>query len=129
MTRLNAYIGKTTDMVSAFFLLLAVILAGGYAPSTAQSAAAQTSQTAPTDLGAGGHRSVPFISKQHLLASEAEDDKATSFGDGKAKAFVPARGFELAASPAAVDDEPQAAPRLASVAASPYEARAPPATS
>lgn len=130
MTRLNAHIGKTTDMLSAFFVLLAVMLAGGYGPSAAQPVpAAQTSQSSPTDAGAGGHRSVPFVSKQQILASEAEDDKATSWGDGKAKAFLPVQDFELAAFPSGADNEPQAAVRLASAATSSYEARAPPVQS
>jgi len=129
MTRLNVYIGKTTDTVSAFFLLLAVMLAGGYGPLAAQPVPAQASQSSPTDLGAGGHRSLPFVSKQQLLASEAEDEKATSWGDGKPKVFLPSQGAGLAPFAVAIDDEPQEALRLSSVAASPYEARAPPAKS
>lgn len=130
MTRLNAHIGKTTDMLSAFFLLLAVMLAGGYGPSPASvGPAPATSQSSPTDAGAGGHRSVPFISKQQLLASEAEDDKATSWGDGKAKVFLPSRGFELVVRLVVTDHAPQTAMPVVAIAASPYQARAPPAQS
>ena len=129
MTRLNAHIGRTTDLLSAFFVLLAVMLAGGYGPSTALSGSAPaTSQSSPTDAGAGGHRSVPFISKQQLLASEAEDDKGTSWGDSP-KALAPAQGLELAAFSAGDHYAPQATVRFASLAASPYQARAPPAKS
>jgi hypothetical protein len=129
MTRLNAHIGKTTDMLSAFFLLLAVILAGSYGPLTAQPAPAQTSQSSPTDLGAGGHRSVPFVSKQQMLAGEARDLKAAPLDDGKPKAFLAAKGLEFAAVAAGAVQAPQAPTFVASIAASPYEARAPPAKS
>ena len=129
MTRLNAHIGKTTDMLSAFFVLLAVMLAGGYGPSTAPAGPTPaTSQSSPADAGTGGHRSVPFISKQQLLASEAEEDKTTAWGDSP-KALLPAQGFELANFPAGDDYAPQATVRFASLAASPYQARAPPAQS
>jgi hypothetical protein len=128
MTRFNAHLGKTTDMLSAFFLLLVVMLAGGYGPSTA-SAHAQTSQSSPTDLGAGGHRSVPFVSKQQMLAGEARDLKAAPLDDGKPKAFLAAKGLELEAVSAGAVQAQQAPAFNASVTASPYEARAPPAQS
>jgi hypothetical protein len=130
MTRLNTYLGRTTDMLSAFFLLLAVMLAGGYGPLTAQVAPAETgSQSSPTDLGAGGHRSVPFVSKQQMLAGEARDLKAATLDDGKPKAFVTAKSLELISVAAGAAQAPQTTDSGASVAASPYEARAPPARS
>ena len=130
MTRLNAYIGRTADTLSALFLLLAVMLAGGYGPLTAQVASAQAaSPSSPTDIGAGGHRSVPFISKQQLLASEVEDDKAAPHGDGKPKAFLPSQDLELGAFPVTSRRASQAFSSVAAIAASPYEARAPPAIS
>ena len=130
MTRLNAYLGRTTDTLSAFFLLFAVMLAGGYGPLTAEVASAPAaSQSSPTDLGAGGHRPVPFVSKQQMLAGEARDLKATSWDDGKPKAFLAAKAFELTAVPAGTNHAPQATAFFAAIAASPYEARAPPAIS
>jgi hypothetical protein len=129
VTRPNAYLGRTADTLSALFLLLAVMLAGGYGPLTAQVAPAPASLSLPTDIGAGGHRSVPFISKQQLLASEAEDDKASPHGDGKPKAFLPSQGLELGAFPVTAHHASQAFSCVAAIAASPYEARAPPAKS
>jgi len=130
MTRLNAHLGRTTDMLSAFFLLLAVMLAGGYGPPAQQiTSAPATSQSAPTDLGAGGRRHIPFVSKQQMLAGEARDLKAASWDGGKPKAFVPAKGFELADIAAGADQARPAAVSTASIAASPFDARAPPVQS
>lgn len=116
-------------MLSAFLLLLAVVFAGGYGPSTPQSASTGPSQSSRTDLGAGGHRSVPVVSTQQLLAAEAEDDEASPPHGGKSKAFLPAEEFERARFSFAADDAPEAIERLPSIAVSPYEARAPPARS
>ena len=117
-------------MLSAFFLLLAVMLAGGYGPAAQQvGSAPATSQSAPTDLGAGGHRRVPFASKQQMLAGEARDLKAASWDGGKSKAFVPAKGFELADVAAGADQALPVAVSVVSIAASPFDARAPPAGS
>lgn len=125
MTRLDAYKGRAADMLSALFLLFAVLLAGGYGPQTVQAANPAISQS-PTDIGAGGHRSVPFISKQQLLASETRDAEAAPWDDGKPKAFLPAEAFELAASFAHAGRGQQATAFFAAIAAAPYEARAPP---
>jgi hypothetical protein len=130
MKRLNAHLGRTTDMLSAFFVLLAVMLAGGYGPATAQvGPAPATSQSSPTDLGSGSHRPVPFVSKQQLLAGEARDLKATSWDDGKPKAFLTAQGLDLANIATGTDYARPTAASVASIAAAPYEARAPPARS
>jgi hypothetical protein len=128
MTRLNAYIGRTTDTLSAFFLLFAVMLAGGYAQPTAQVASAPA-QSSPTDVGTGNHRPVPFVSKQQLLIGEAKDFGTASGDDGKSKAFLPAKDFELSTVAAKADHTSQAVVFFAAIAASPYEARAPPAIS
>lgn len=116
-------------MLSAFFLLLAVMLAGGYAPPTAQAASLALPHSAPTDVGSRNHRPVPFLSKQQMLAGEARDLKAASWDDGKPKAFMPVQGFDFADIAAAADQAPPVAAPAASIAASPYEARAPPARS
>ena len=129
MSRLNAYLGKTTDALSAFLLLLAVMLAGGYAPSAAQGTAVPATSEAPTDAGTGGQRSTPFISKQHQLASEARDDNASSGEDGKAKVFLPSKGFDLGASTTGLGPAPEALAVAPSIAASPFDARGPPARS
>lgn len=124
----NAYKGRAVDTLSALFLLLAVLLAGGYGPQTVQASAPATSQS-PSDLGTGGHRSVPFISKQQLLASETRDAKVAPWDDGKPKTFLATKGLDLAAPFNGVGNTPQPAAFFASIAASPYEARAPPVRS
>jgi len=130
MTRLNAYPGRTADTLSALFLLLAVMLAGGYGPLTAQVASAPAAlPSSPIDIGAGGHRSVPFLAKQQMLAGEARDLKAAPLDDGKPKAFLLAKCLELTAVAGAAGRAPQAAAFVVAIAASPYEARAPPAIS
>ena len=130
MTRLNAYLGRTADTLTALFLLLAVMLAGGYGPLTAQVASAPAaSPSSPTDIGAGGHRPVPFLAKQQMLAGEARDLKAAPWDDGKPKAFLPSGDPELQAPAAGANHAPLAAAFVASTAAPPYEARAPPAIS
>lgn len=116
-------------MLSALFLLLAVLLAGGYGPQTVQAGSAPATSQSPTDLGAGGHRSVPFISKQQLLASETRDSKAAPWDDGKPKAFLVVKGLELATPSAGIDLAHQPAIFVAVVSASPFDARAPPAIS
>ncbi len=130
MTRLNAYLGRTADTLSALFLLLAVMLAGGSGPLTAQVASAQAaSPSSPTDIGAGRHRSVPFLAKQQMLAGEARDLKAAPLDDGKPKASLLAKCLELTAVAGGASHAPQAAALVVAIAASPYEARAPPAIS
>lgn len=127
MTRLNAYLGRSTDALSAFLLLLAVMLAGGYAPSAAQGTGVPP--PSPTDAGTGSHRSAPFISKQQQLASEARDDTASSGQDGKSKAFLPPKGFDFAALTADLGPALQILAVAPAIAASPFDARAPPAKS
>lgn len=127
MTRLNAYKGKATDMLSAFLLLLAVLLAGGTGPLQAPVGPAPPQSSA--DAGTGSHRSAPVVSKQQLLASEARDLKAAPWDDGKPKAFLRARGLDLAAPLAGPGAAPQDGSLLASASASGFDARAPPAKS
>ena len=129
MTRLNAYWGRTTDLLSAFFLLLALLLAGGYGPLTAQVTAVPPASQSPTDAGTGGHRSAPAITKQQLLAGETRDIKTAPWDDGKPKAFLPSGGLELQAPAAGANQAPMAAAFVAPTAGSPYDARAPPAKS
>ena len=129
MTRLDTYWGRTTDLLSAFFLLLALLLAGGYGPLTAQVTAVPPASQSPTDAGTGGHRSAPVITKQQLLAGETRDIKTAPWDDGKPKAFLPSGDPELQAPAAGANHAPLAAAFVASTAAPPYEARAPPAIS
>lgn len=117
-------------MLSAFFLLLAVMLAGGSGPSTAQvGQASAPSQSSPIDVGNGGRRPVPVVSKQQLYVGEASESNSSSGDDGKSKVFLPAKGLELQAVAAGLDHAPQAVVLAASFAASPFDARAPPAKS
>lgn len=125
MTRLDAYRGRVADTLSALFLLLAVLLAGGYGPQAVQAAPAQS----PTDLGTGGHRSAPFISKQQLLVSETRDTKVAPWDDGKPKTFLASALFELPAPSARGSHAPRIAATFASPPASPFDARAPPVRS
>jgi len=125
MTRLNAYLGRTADALSAFVLLLAVMLAGGSGPLTAPAVPA-TSQP-QSDTGIGGGRSVPIVSKQQLLVSEARDE-ATPSGDD-VKAFLPPNALALAAPVAGPDPAPRLLAALPAIAASDFDARAPPAIS
>ncbi|MEP9388223.1 hypothetical protein [Mesorhizobium sp. KR9-304] len=129
MTRLNAFWGRTTDTLSALLLLLAVILAGGYGPLTAQATAVPVASQSPTDAGTGGHRSTPVIAKQQLLASEIRDKKAAPWDDGKPKAFLPSGVLELPAPTKAAGSAAQAFASAPSTAASDFDARAPPAIS
>lgn len=115
------------DALSALFLLLAILLAGGYGPQTVQAASAPLQS--PTDLGTGGHRSAPFISKQQLLASETRDTKVAPWDDGKPKTFLASARFELPAPLAGTGHAPQVAATSASPPASPFDARAPPVQS
>ena len=129
MTRLNAYLRRTTDTLSAFFLLLAVMLAGGYGPLTAQGTPVPAASQSPTDAGTGGHRSAPVTAKQQLLAVEARDAKATPRDDSKPKAFLPSNGFDPAAPNAGVGYAVQIVAFAPPIVASGFDARAPPAKS
>ncbi len=130
MTRLNAYIGRTTDTLSAFFLLFAVMLAGGYAQPTAQVASAPASNPRRPMSALATTAPSPSSPSSNLLIGEAKDFGTASGDDGKPKAFLPAKDFELSTVAAKADHTSQAvAFFVAAIAASPYEARAPPAIS
>jgi hypothetical protein len=129
VTGLKAYKGRVADILSALFLLFAILLTGGYAPQTVQSASVPATSQSPADLGAGSHRSVPIISKQQFFASETRDAKAAPWDDGKPKTFLPAKAFELADLSAGIDHATRSVAIVASIAASPYDARAPPVRS
>lgn len=129
VTRQATYRERATDWLSALFLLLAMALAGGHGPLSAPAQAQPANAQSGTAAGDVGRRSVPVISKQQLFASESEDDKAAAWHDGTPKAALPGREFELAAVPAGIVRAEQAAEFLVSAAASPFEARGPPARS
>ena len=129
MTRLNAFMGKTTDMLSAAFLLLALLVAGGHGQPPAQSDALAAAQSAAPAANNGGHRPAPVISNPELFASEAKDAPAATWDDGKAKAFLVPDAIEFAAFVAAVGHSAQSAAQVAAIAASDFDARAPPAIS
>jgi len=109
-------------MLSALFLLLAIML-GGQWPLAPQAAAAPQSST---DLGSTGHRSKPFVTKQQFLVAEARDAKATPWDDGKGKALPQAAGVELAPAPANLVCDTQLAGITPRAASSGFQARAPP---
>ena len=130
MTRIDAYLGKTTDVLSALFLLLVLVLSGGIGPSLPQGAAVAASTTrAPVDAEPAGHRSTPLISKQQQLVSDAGDDLPSMGKGGKTKTLLPAGGWDL--------HRPLSGPGAAgylvavadSVLSSPFDARGPPAQS
>lgn len=129
MKRLNAHSGKTTDILSALFLLFALLLAGGQAPLTAKAGGVPATSPSPTDFGAGGHRSAPFISKQQFYAAEARDTKAAPWDDGKSKAFLPSKSLELATVSAGQPDGTRPVAIFPRIAPSGFDARAPPVRS
>ncbi len=125
--RPGIYRQKATDMLSAFFLLLAVLLAGGYGPLTAQAPlVADASKPSPTRLGTGSHRSAPGISKQQHLLSEVKDAKASAWDDGKPKHYLAAQGVEVPQPSGGDEHAHKATFSKVAVSASPYDARAPP---
>lgn len=129
MTRLNAFMGKTTDMLSAAFLLLALLVAGAHGQPPAQSEVQAAAQSAAPAANNGGHRSVPAISNPALFASDAKDAPSATWDDGKAKSFLVPDAIEFAAFVAAVGQAAQSAAQVVSIAASDFDARAPPAIS
>jgi hypothetical protein len=122
MTRLNAYLGRTTDMLSAFFLLLAVMLAG-QGPLAAQADAASQSST---DLDNRGHRSTPIIIKQQFLVAETRDAKAMPWDGGEPKAFLQSTNFGPANVSAGRLDDTELAGFIPRATSSGFQARAPP---
>lgn len=125
--RPGIYREKATDMLSALFLLLAVLLAGGYGPLTAQvPLVADSSKPSPTRLGTGNHRSAPGISKQQHLLSEVKDAKTSIWDDGKPKHYLAAQGLELPQLSGGDEHAHKATLPNVVVSASPYSARAPP---
>lgn len=123
----STYGKKAADMLSALFLLLALLLAGGYGPLTAQMPSIPLAgTTSSTDSGTGGHRSAPAISKQQLLVVEARDSKAAPWDDGRPKHSLVAKGIELPLAADGVSHAQQLAHFIVVHAASPFDARAPP---
>jgi hypothetical protein len=129
MTRLNAIMGKTTDVLSAAFLLLALLVAGGHGQPPALSATQAAAQTGVPAANNGGHRSVPVITNPELFAAEAKDAPSAKWDDGKSKSFFVPATLEFAAFVAAVGHSAPCAAQVAAIAASDFDARAPPAIS
>ena len=127
MTRPSPYSGKMIDMLSALFLSLAVLLAGGYGPLTAQTAPVTSESVA--DLGTGGHRSAPVIAKQQFVVAETRDATLAPWDDGKPKVFLSPKGFDFAVPAASFIQPAQTFAFLPSFAGSGFNARAPPARS
>ena len=130
MTRIDAYLGKTTDVLSALFLLLLLMLSGGLGPSVPHGTAVAASTTrAPVDAEPAGHRSTPLVSEQQQLVSEAGDDLPSFGKGGKTKTLLPSAGWGLHRPLSG----PGAARHLVAVAdgvlSSPFDARGPPAQS
>ncbi|MEQ1944533.1 hypothetical protein ABMA32_19120 [Mesorhizobium sp. VNQ89] len=129
MKRPDTYRKGAADALSAFFLFVAMLLAGGYGPlASSAPAAPQTVRTAPVDAGTGGQRSVPVLSKQQTYLSESEDATSSSSDEGKAKAIVVA-GFELPASSVEIAHDQPVVSLLPPLRAASFSARAPPAQS
>ncbi len=130
MTRFSTYRAKAADMLSTLLLLLAVLLAGGAGAAGYQGAAGSAAPLTTADgLGKAGNRSTPVLAKQRLLVSEAKDDTSGSSDDGKSKKFLASGPFFIAApSSGAASDAPLPASQPAN-AASPFDARGPPAIS
>jgi len=129
MTRLNAIMGKTTDMLSAAFLLLALIVAGGYGQPPALAGTQGEAQSALPAANTGGHRSAPVISDPQLFVSEAKDAPSATWDDGKAKSFLAPHAIAFAPFVAARGLAARSAAQVAAIAASDFDARAPPAIS
>ena len=127
MTRPTSYSGRLTDTLSAFFLGLAMLLAGGYGPLTAQ--AAPVASESASDLGSRGHRSSPVIAKQQFVVTETRDVKSAPWDDGKPKAFLPPKGLDFAVPAVGVTHPAQSFTFIPSRAPSGFNARAPPARS
>jgi hypothetical protein len=130
MTQLGTYRKKTSDIFSALLVLFAMLLAGGQGPLAGQAPVLSIgAQSTPVDAGTGGHRSAPAIAKQQIFVSESRDIAASGWDDGHPKTFLAALGFDLAPHVSgATATLPGAAVTLLA-AASPFDARAPPAFS
>ena len=129
MMRQGTYRERATDLLSALFLLLAMALTGGSGPLAAQTAPVSPLQSSSTDAGTGGHRSAPVIAKQQLLVSETRDAKAPQWGDGKPEPLLASEGTELPPPSGSMPVVSRSVAAVTTVAASPFDARAPPAQS
>lgn len=117
-------------MLSALFLLLAVLLAGSYGPLTAQTTVTSAaSSKSSTDAGAAGQRTVPVVPKLQFLAADARIVKATFWDDGKSKAALAPKGFEFSAPMSGLSSNSQIVALVPPVGASGFDARAPPVRS
>ncbi|MBL8578913.1 MAG: hypothetical protein JNK47_16950 [Mesorhizobium sp.] len=126
MKRPGTYRKGAADALSAFFLFVAMLLAGGYGPlASSAPAAPQTARTAPTDAGTGSQRSVPALSKQQTYLSESEDSTPSSSDDGKAKALTVV-GFQLPTPSVERTDGQSVVAVLPPLRAASFSARAPP---
>ena len=110
-------------MLSALFLLLAIMLGGQGPLAVSQADAASQSST---DLGNRGHRSTPFITKQQFLVAETRDAKATPWDDGKPKAFLQSTDLETAIVSACLLGDTQLVAFIPRAASFGFQARAPP---
>lgn len=130
MTRLGTYRTRASDAFSALLVLFAVLLAGGSGPLAAQAPLPATgAQSAPVDAGTRSHRSAPAIAKQQIFVSETRDIAVAAWDDGHPKTFLASRGFDLAPHAAGVVATRSGDAVALAAAASPFDARAPPACS
>ncbi len=126
MKRSDTYRKGAADALSAFFLFVAMLLAGGYGPlASSTPAAPQSARTAPTDAGAGSQRSVPVLSKQQTYLSESEDATSSSSDEGKAKALAVV-GFQLPTPSVERTDDKSLVATPPPLSAASFSARAPP---
>lgn len=130
MTRLGTYRTRASDAFSALLVLFAVLLAGGSGPLAAQAPLPATgAQSTPADAGTRSHRSAPVIAKQQIFVSESRDIASAGWDDGHPKTFLAAQGFDLAANASGTPATLLGAAITLVAAASPFDARAPPAFS
>jgi hypothetical protein len=131
MQRARTYRTRATDLLSAFLLCLAAILAGTYTPlSTAAPSLASSPAPATGGIDARDQRSSPTTPERPFVAGEWRIAKAAlTQGEGKSKAALPPASASLPVP--ASGPEHETSPRRAQL--SPrfhgYGARAPPASS
>ncbi|MBX3582661.1 MAG: hypothetical protein KF810_12255 [Rhizobiaceae bacterium] len=111
-------------MLSALFLLFAMLLAGSYGTLPSQSASVAF-QTSPERAGQG-RRSAPILSSQQFVVSEARDISVSSSDDGKAKTVLASAEASLPLPQTSSKPDTPAASGCFWASASAFDARAPP---
>ncbi len=130
MKRPGTYREGALDVLSGLMLFLALVLAGGYGPLSAQAPAfPEARHAAPSGAATGGQRTAPVLAKQQFAVAESRDVDGSGWGGDDPKALPASLALDLSPRFAHATGATRATFAPPVSPASSFDARAPPARS